>query len=48
MDWPGVGTVTLMVTALGVGGFMALVLALNHRCFLALQRSAGGPDAPAG
>jgi len=37
-----------MVSALGVGGFMALVMALNHRCFLALQRSADRPDARAG
>jgi hypothetical protein len=37
-----------MVSALGVGGFMALVVALNHRCFLALQRSAVRPDAHGG
>jgi len=37
-----------MFTALGVGGFMALVMALNHRCFLALQRSAERPDTRAG
>jgi hypothetical protein len=37
-----------MVEALVVGGFMALVVGLNHRCFLALQRSAGRPDVHAG
>jgi len=36
-----------MTTALGLGGFMALVVALNHRCFLALQRSAERPDSHA-
>ncbi len=37
-----------MITALGVGGFMALVVALNHRCFLALQRSDERGDPAAG
>jgi hypothetical protein len=37
-----------MFTALGVGGFMTLVMALNHRCFLVLQRADREPDASAG
>jgi hypothetical protein len=37
-----------MSTVLGLGGFMALVIALNHRCYLVLQRDVRRPDAPAG
>jgi hypothetical protein len=36
-----------MSTVLGLGGFMALVIALNHRCYLALQRDMRGrPTSP--
>ncbi len=42
------GYVDTMSTVLGLGGFMALVIALNHRCYLALQRDVRGPGTPAG
>ncbi len=37
-----------MSTVLGLGGFMALVIALNHRCYLELQRDVRRQNASTG
>ena len=37
-----------MSTVLGLGGFMALVIALNHRCYLELQRDVRRRNTAAG